>query len=97
MNLCEVEKGFRATIDKYFKQQYYGNEKHRQAYIAGILQTALHIIPLDNYYALKNYIYQTWGYDPGGAANQQITIDELEAQYNRRAVRMNDNLDEGDR
>ena len=82
MKISEIENGFRKTIEQFFNlynQPYYqGSEEERLYFIAGVLKSALHIIPLDNYYALKDYIYKTYGYDPGGAADQQMTLEEWE-------------------
>ena len=51
-------------------------EKTELWHIGGILQAALHILPNDNYFQLKKYVYDTYGYNPGGVA-EQITFDEI--------------------
>ena len=37
----------------------------------------MHIIPWDDYYGLKTYIWEKHGYDPGGVTTGQMTIEEL--------------------
>lgn len=81
MTNAEIVKKFRATIDQYYAfpwnldKDY--REQHQQIYIGGILQAALHILPWDDYYGLKTYIWEKHGYDPGGVTDGQMTIEEL--------------------
>lgn len=73
----EIASRFRKTIDQFFKissREYI--EQCKVHYIGGILQSALHILPLDEYYSLKVYIYERYGYDPGGVTDGQMTILE---------------------
>ena len=78
MTQAEVEQGFKATIDQFYAWQRHGvvNSDRELHYIGGILQSALHILTNDRYYALKQYIYDTYGYDPGGCKTGQISIEE---------------------
>ena len=74
----EIASRFRKTIDQYFKFVF--NPKYEELckvhYIGGILQSALHILPFDEYYSLKVYIYEQYGYDPGGVTTGQMNIQE---------------------
>lgn len=79
MTHAEIEKGFQATIDQFYAQRgvcHYvpGEELY---FIGGILQAALHIIPTNRYLALKQYIYDKHGYDPGGVAEGQIEVKDI--------------------
>ena len=78
MTEAQVIKGFKATIDQYYhfpnKNYIEENQLH---FIGGVLQAALHIISNDNYFALKQYIYDTYGYDPGGCRTGQISFMDL--------------------
>jgi hypothetical protein len=84
MTVAEIQKRFEATIDQYYSQLKYMKPGYRKEteleYIGGILQAALHILPWDNYYALKEYVYKVHGYNPGGVGgiSGQISISELE-------------------
>lgn len=42
----------------------------------GIVHLALYILSTDEYYEFKQYIYDKHGYDPGGVADGQISIEE---------------------
>lgn len=55
-------------------------EKTELWHIGGILQAALHILPFEKYYDLKEYVYKTYGYDPGGVNGiaRQVTLNEWE-------------------
>lgn len=80
MTVAEIQKRFEATIDQYYAELKYMKtgfrEKTELWHIGGILQAALHILPNDNYFQLKKYVYDTYGYNPGGVA-EQITFDEI--------------------
>lgn len=80
MTIAEIEEGFRKTVDQYYAQLKYMKEGHREKtevwFIGGMLQSALHIIPNDNYFNLKQYIYRRYGYDSGGCEDGQISIGE---------------------
>lgn len=67
-----------AVIDQFYKQnskEYI--QKTQLDYIGGVLQTALFLLPNERYFELKNYIYTTYGYDPGGCAERQVVIQDL--------------------
>lgn len=72
----EMVERFRATIDQFynFPSQRYVEENQLQ-FIGGVLQTALHLLPDNDYYDLKNYIFARWGYNAGGV-DRQMNIDE---------------------
>ena len=78
MTASEIEHGFRATIDQFYK---YSSKRYvEQAqlhFVGGVLQSALHILPNDKYFALKEYIYIRYGYDPGGCKDGQISLKEI--------------------
>ena len=78
MTVNEIEKRFKASIDQWYQFPNKNYVKENQMHhIGGILQAALHILPLDNYYALKQYVYDAHGYDPGGVTTGQISFDDL--------------------
>lgn len=56
-----IEERVKKTIDQYYAQAKYCNrdyiKKTQIEYIGGILQTALHLLPTDRYYAVKDYVY----------------------------------------
>lgn len=88
MTYAEIELGFRKTVDQYYAYLPYMNDKYREEselfYIGGILQAALHILPLSKYELLKRYIYDRHGYDPGGVTTGQMTITEfMEGRYEK--------------
>lgn len=43
----------------------------------GIVRLALYILDFDEYNAFKMYIYQKYGYDPGGCADGQMSIYDM--------------------
>lgn len=77
MTIQEIERMFEKTIDQFYA---FPSEKYiKEAqlfYIGGILQSALHILPNENYFNLKKYVYVKHGYDPGGVRDGQITFYE---------------------
>ena len=70
----EIQQRFERVIDQYF---HYPSQSDVVPYIGGVLQAALFILPLENYYELKRYTYKKHGYDPGGVQSEQMTIQEL--------------------
>lgn len=51
MTVNEIEKRFKASIDQWYQYPNKNYVKENQMHhIGGILQAALHILPLDNYY-----------------------------------------------
>ena len=74
----DIVNRFKKTIDQWYAQpneQY--NREHQLHHIGGILQAALHILPTDSYFALKQYVYDKHGYDPGGCRSGQISFMDL--------------------
>lgn len=43
----------------------------------GMVHLALYILEFNEYNAFKMYIYQKYGYDPGGCTDGQISIFDL--------------------
>lgn len=75
-----IETRIKKTIDQFYAGRRYspGYAKEAQLhFIGGVLQTALHLLPNDRYYELKRYIWETYGYDPGGCRDGQISIFEM--------------------
>ena len=83
MTVAEIQKRFEATIDQYYAELKYMRPGFREEtelwHIGGVLQAALHILPLERYYDLKQYVYDTHGYNPGGVGSiaTQMTFDEI--------------------
>ena len=78
MLLIDVENGFQATIDQFYAE-YRGVKPDPTIelhFMGGLLQAALHILPNDRYYALKQYIYDKHGYDPGGCSDGQLCMTD---------------------
>lgn len=82
MTNAEIETGFQKTIDQFyaFRNTQYIRETQLH-FIGGVLQAALHILPTDRYFALKDYIYTKYGYDPGGCKYGEMSLDELTGGY----------------
>ena len=79
MTQKEVKQRIQMTIDQFYRQSTtQWIEKAQLFFISGILQTALHLVDTDTYYSIKQYIYQQYGYDPGGCSDGQITMDDME-------------------
>lgn len=82
MTIAEIEAGFKATIDQFYDFRGrigYVDKEEQLHHIGGILQAALHILPTDRYFALKQYIYDKHGYNPGGVDTGQINLEEYMA------------------
>lgn len=77
MTIPEIEDRFKATIDQYFNSAFMKSINQTTHFIGGVLQSALHILPTDNYYNLKRYCYEKHGYDPGGVTDGQISITDI--------------------
>ena len=72
----EMIERIRATIDQFYRHpnsRYI--EETQLHFIGGVLQTALHLLPTDDYYDMKNYIFAKWGYNAGGV-DGQMNINE---------------------
>ena len=70
MTIGEIYEKFTDTIDQYYQldgKYVYTSQLH---FVGGVLQSALHILPFEKYHELKKYIYETYGYDPGGVSGQ---------------------------
>lgn len=78
MTVKEIQQQFEACVDQYYAELKYMDPNYRKEselhHIGGILQAALHVLPNKNYFDLKQYIYDTHGYDPGGV--RQISLEE---------------------
>ena len=78
MKQAEIYDRFTAVVDQFFRQgppRYVDEAK--LFFIDGVLQSALFLLPNERYFELKNYIYTTYGYDPGGCATGQMTINDI--------------------
>lgn len=78
-----IEERIKMTIDQFYAGRKYrarmvSAAEEQLNFIGGILQTALHLLPNDRYFELKRYIWETYGYDPGGARDGQISFFEME-------------------
>ena len=51
-------------------------ELTKDTVVGAVLQTALHLLPTDKYFELKQYCFDKYGYDPGGLPGQ-YTIEML--------------------
>jgi hypothetical protein len=77
-----IEERIKKVIDQHFQEAKHISDKEwlktqRLHYIGGIMQTALFLLPLDKYFELVRYCYDTYGYDPGGAQDSQLTFKML--------------------
>ena len=78
MTTTEIKGRIKATVDQYYKFPNREYTKNNQMhFIGGVLQTALHLLLPDDYYEIKQYIYVTYGYDPGGCSDGQIGMDDM--------------------
>lgn len=77
MSNTEIVDRIKATIDQFYSYPQEIIEKEELHFIGGVLRTALHLIPTKDYYEVKEYIYRTYGYDPGGCKDGQIQFYEI--------------------
>ena len=77
MSNTEIVDRIKATIDQFYSYPQVIIEKEELYFIGGVLHTALHLIPTNDYYEVKEYIYRTYGYDPGGCTDGQIQFYEI--------------------
>ena len=77
MTYKDISDKIKATIDQFYHCDTKWVRTAQLFFIGGVLQVALHLLPWGDYYDIKKYIYQTYGYDPGGAADDQISVDDL--------------------
>lgn len=82
-----IEERIKAVINQHFQESKNIKdlewlETMRVHYIGGIMQTALHLLPNERYFAINRWIYETHGYDPGGESvrSGQMTIEMWEAE-----------------
>lgn len=78
----EIETKIKKVIDQHFQESRHVSDSEwlktqRLHYIGGVMQTALFLLPLEKYYELVHYCYETHGYDPGGARDGQMTFQML--------------------
>jgi hypothetical protein len=53
-------------------------KRETEEYIAwGIVHLALYILPTEEYFEFKKYIYDKHGYDAGGVTDGQVSIEEF--------------------
>ena len=79
MNNSELMERFKATIDQFYAQTPKAYARETQLhFIGGVLQAALHILPNENYFDLKKYVYDQHGYDPGGVRTGQFSLMDYE-------------------
>lgn len=78
MNIPEIKSRIKATIDQFYTFPNRDYIKQSQLhYIGGVLQTALHLLDVDDYYDIKMYVYTRYGYDPGGCTDGQIGMEDM--------------------
>ena len=78
MTTAEIESKIRATIDQFYQMSSKAHLESCQVdFIGGVLQTALHLLPTDRYYSIKQYVYVAHGYDPGGVVDGQISMSDM--------------------
>ena len=82
----EIKNRIKKTVDQFYNLRCPSYiEKTQKSYIGGVLQTALHLLPTNDYYEVKNYVYKTWGYDPGGCVDGQMELFELDEYLEAKA------------
>ena len=82
MTNTEIKERIKKTIDQFYNTFFFKGEPKSKDwelhYIGGILQTALHLLPYKEYEEIKFYIYETYGYDPGGCSyDYQLEFKDL--------------------
>lgn len=77
MSYTEIKSRIKATIDQFYKSPKIFIEEIQDAFIYGVLQTALHLLQTEDYYEIKNYIYKNYNYDPGGCSDGQIELSDF--------------------
>lgn len=78
MTKAEIKDRIKATVDQFYSLPSMPYRESAQLhFIGGVLQTALHLLPFDDYNEIKFYIYEVYGYDPGGCTDGQIAINEI--------------------
>lgn len=78
MTNAEIKSRIKMTIDQYYS---FGNadfvRKNQLQFIGGVLQTALHLLNFGDYYEMKMYIFEQYGYDAGGCTDGQLEFVEV--------------------
>ena len=80
MTNAEIKHRILMTVDQFYKSPPGFIENAQSYYVGGILQTALHLLSTNEYFNIKKYIYEVYGYDPGGVAEQFTIYDYEEEQ-----------------
>lgn len=81
MTYKDISDRIKATIDQFYNVPSSAYIEEAQLFfIGGVLKTALHLLPFEDYNTIKKYIYETYGYDPGGCTDGQISMDDMEEQ-----------------
>jgi len=80
----EVFSRLTKVVDQFYKQSTDQWIKESQLhYIGGICQSALYLLNLDNYLKFKKYIYDAYGYDPGGCTDGQLRFEECIKEFEK--------------
>jgi len=84
-----ISERIKKTIDQYFQEYKYMDrefvERTKDTVVGAVLQTALHLLPTDKYFALKQYCFDKYGYDPGGLGlSGQYTLEMLMEEQDAR-------------
>lgn len=79
MTQAEIKNRILKTIDQFynFPNRNYITENQLQ-FIGGVLQTALHLVDFGTYNDIKQYIFNSYGYDPGGCTDGQISLSDMQ-------------------
>ena len=89
MTNAEIIERIKKTIDQFYHGPSSRHIEEAQLhFIGGVLQTALHLLPTDDYQDIKQYIFAKWGYNPGGI-DGQINVTEWLAMNDIRPNTIN--------
>lgn len=78
MTQMEIKKRILATVDQFYNFQNRSYiEENQLHFIGGVLQTALHLVGYETYNDIKQYVFKTYGYDPGGCTDGQIRLNDM--------------------
>ena len=82
-----ISERIKKTIDQYFQEYKYMSKEYvkqtKDTVVGAILQVALHQLPTDKYFEIKQYCYDKYGYDPGGLQGQ-YTLEMLMEEQDAR-------------
>lgn len=74
-----ISERIKKTIDQYFQEYKYMDREFvectKDTVVGAVLQTALHLLPTEKYFEIKQYCYDKYGYDPGGLGYGQLTLE----------------------